>query len=368
MLAKQNKSIINFFIYNILKFLGYFITKNKNLWIFGERGGTQYVGNSKYLFQHILKNHKNIIPIWFTKDSYVHNEIKKEGGKVYYINSFKSIYYGLKAKCYIYSFGRKDIVNYTKKDSIFINLMHGTPLKLLKKYPIITDLVISTSMISKETLKKSFKNTTYIPITGLPRDAIFYNKIDKYKILKKFSLERYSDKTIITYLPTFRSFNTKYKPIFSENSKISELTNIIVFEKMHPYIGKLSSNNKSRNPSVIHIPYLNIDPQELLAITDILITDYSGCYIDFLLTEKPIIFYPYDFEEYSKYRGFFYDYDTVTPGIKAFNEMEVFDAIKKYLNNPDLDRDKRIKVKNMFHKYQDGKSAERVYQEIIKLL
>lgn len=117
-----------------------------------------------------------------------------------------------------------------------------------------------------------------------------------------------------------------------------------------------------------NISDLYIDTQELLRITDILITDYSSCYFDFLLTEKPIIFYPFDFKEYSKSQGFFFDYQKVNPGKIVYNEDSLIDAIEDYLINPEIDKQRRIKLKNKFHKHQDGQYSKRVFLEIRKLI
>ncbi len=40
------------------------------------------------------------------------------------------------------------------------------------------------------------------------------------------------------------------------------------------------------------------DAYPLLSLCDALLTDYSSIYFDFLLLDRPMIFYPYDFEDY----------------------------------------------------------------------
>jgi CDP-glycerol glycerophosphotransferase (TagB/SpsB family) len=101
---------------------------------------------------------------------------------------------------------------------------------------------------------------------------------------------------------------------------------------------------------------------------DILITDYSSIYFDFLLADKPIIFAPFDYEEYiTKDRELYYNYNEVTPGPKCRNWDEVLDWIVKFKENPKLFKEEREKIKKMFHKYQDGKNCERVFNEILNL-
>jgi len=113
----------------------------------------------------------------------------------------------------------------------------------------------------------------------------------------------------------------------------------------------------------------NVDTYELLARTHILIADYSSVYFDFLLTEKPIIFAPFDYENYIKNdREFYYDYDEVTPGPKCKDWDDVLDWIAKFTKNPSLFLQERIAMKNRFHQYQDGQNCKRVYEKITELV
>lgn len=352
----------------LLQILGYFIIKNNSIWIFGEGNGELFVNNSMYLFLHVLEKHKNIHPIWFTKRMKIVKKVNELGGEAYLFNSFKALFYGLIGKLYIHSFGRDDIINYSKKNAIFVNLYHGMVIKKLNQYNRKDDLDIASSKCTMEVRKKMFPNMKKLVITGEPRYDIFHKKINKIEIYKQHQFEEFANKKIISYLPTFRAWRKNYRPIFSDFHRITELDNAVIFERSHPreYFGTKKINSNFKN--IFDISDLDIDTNRVLAITDILITDYSSCFVDFLLTERPIIFYIYDYEEYSEKQGFFYDYEEVTPGIKVYTEDQLFEAIKMYMTNPELDKKRRIKIKKKFHKYDDGKSAERVYHEIINLL
>ena len=71
-----------------------------------------------------------------------------------------------------------------------------------------------------------------------------------------------------------------------------------------------------------------IDTNELLAITDILISDYSSIFYDYLATDKPVIFYIPDLEEYKNYRGLYIEPEEL-PGPCLTNLSEV----GKVINN-----------------------------------
>lgn len=101
--------------------------------------------------------------------------------------------------------------------------------------------------------------------------------------------------------------------------------------------------------NIIDLTTTSIDSQELLFNTDILITDYSSCYIDFLLLDRQIIFYAYDLDDYlAKDREMYFKYDDVTPGVKAVSFEQLFGQIEKGLKgNYQIDND-FIRVKNLF--------------------
>ncbi len=345
----------------LLSFLVIFLRKDDSIWIFGEASGKHYYSNTKHFFEYIVKNKKNIRAIWFTKDQKVINKIKQIDGEVYQINSFKALSLGLRARVYIHSFGRDDIVNYTLNKSIFINLYHGMNIKELSVYRRKDDLDIATSEVTKIARKKVFPNCKNVLISGEPKNDIFFTNTSKREILRKYDLEKYADKVIISYLPTYRNYRDSFKPLFSFEP---ELNGAVIFEKSH--IAENYTEHKFKN--IINLSNLDFDVQELLFITDILITDYSSCYFDFLLTERPIIFYLYDHQRYLKERGICYELDEFIIGDICKNEDQLLIEIRKYLDNYDASKDDIIKKKNKFHQFQDGNFSEMIYQEIMNLV
>lgn len=90
-----------------------------------------------------------------------------------------------------------------------------------------------------------------------------------------------------------------------------------------------------------------MDVYSFLNCTDIIVTDYSSNYYDYLFTEKTIILYVYDYEEYlTNDKGFVLDYFKYTPGIKARTLLELILAIKECLI-----KDENIVERNEIKKY-----------------
>ena len=106
----------------------------------------------------------------------------------------------------------------------------------------------------------------------------------------------------------------------------------------------------------------------LLPYVDILITDYSGMYSDFQLLNRPMIFIPYDLEEYSTYTGVTVNYDKFTAGPCVSSQKEFIAALSGYLHDSKKDESLRLKIMDFFHDYQDGKACERIQAELDKLI
>ena len=110
------------------------------------------------------------------------------------------------------------------------------------------------------------------------------------------------------------------------------------------------------------------DMYPLFFVIDLLITDYSSIFFDFLLTEKPVLFYPYDKDDYlANDRSMYDNYDMVTPGHIVCNFEEFYDKLQLFLNNPDAIKYSNVdykSIKEMYNKYSDSDSAKRTYQFI----
>lgn len=91
---------------------------------------------------------------------------------------------------------------------------------------------------------------------------------------------------------------------------------------------------------------------EVLAMFDLLITDYSSIYIVNLLLERPILFLPYDQGSISEDTGVLFDYDEVTPGPKPKSYAEFLNSIEGLLYNEMNYVENRKKIERKFNKIQ----------------
>jgi CDP-glycerol glycerophosphotransferase len=113
-----------------------------------------------------------------------------------------------------------------------------------------------------------------------------------------------------------------------------------------------------------------MDPAPLLKKADLLVTDYSSIYFDFLLLDRPIIFFPYDLERYfSRDRQFLFSYDELTPGAKVITETALYEKIVEELEHPnDEARAARLDLRDKSFQFIDAQASTRLWTEIKGLL
>ena len=127
---------------------------------------------------------------------------------------------------------------------------------------------------------------------------------------------------------------------------------------MHPFVKTRIDDSKYDN--LIDLSdYDNIN--DILLISEMLITDYSSVVFEYSLLERPILFYSPDRDLYKEERDFYYDYESFVPGPIITNTEELI----KGINNESFDKDKIIAFKKKFFDYLDGKSSKRFVDKII---
>ena len=394
-LIERFSSIRKSKIYEFVKDIGFpllikFISKffddaiDDNLIILGAYSGRLYIDNPKYLFEFLNKQSKNQV-IWITKNKDVTSELKKKGFNVLPFYSIKTIKLLRKAKYIFLSHGRLDIlpIKFSSLTKIILT-WHGTPIKIINlklektyaysKWNRIFKLKLEfneyvnfllTPTKAKEDhriLAKAFK----IPLSkifssGYPRNDILFLKNDDFMKKLKYKFEIASPiKRIILYAPTFRDdlvfrFPLTESELKSLNDLLKE-SNTTFLIKGHIFEEKIDMKKYDH----FQLIKKDTDIQELLLISDILVTDYSSMMFDYLLLNRPILLFAYDLEEYVKERGMYYNFEEIAPGPVLFNGKELIDAIKNIDKNDNNFKEKRELIKDRFNIFTDGKSIERI--------
>ncbi len=241
--------------------------------------------------------------------------------------------------------------------------------KILEKASKNTDYLIVSSSNIQDYYSEAFQiPKTKIKPLGLPRADYYFENHDiddlKSKFFEKYDLS--GDKKIVLYAPTFRD-EEKYNNVFDyldlEKFNQSLGDEYILALRLHPKIKKFYSGEISSEEQYIDCSDYPSE-QELLLISDILITDYSSIMIEFALLNKPIIFFTYDFESYmTEERGFYFDFKSTVPGPVVYDSNQLIDVIKS--NSFDENKISEF-VKTQFNEI-DGQSSKRVVDYLMKL-
>jgi CDP-ribitol ribitolphosphotransferase len=240
--------------------------------------------------------------------------------------------------------------------------------KVLKKAGEHTDYLIVSSRNIQEFYREAFQiPKTKIKPLGLPRADYYFEDHDIEDLKSKF-FEKYnfsSDKKIILYTPTFRD-EEKYNNVFDflDLEKFNESLGdeYVLALRLHPKIKKFYKDDISAGGDYIDCSDYPSE-QELLLISDILITDYSSIMIEFALLNKPIVFFTYDYDSYlNKERGFYFDFKSTVPGPVVYDSNQLIDVIK----NHEFDESRILEfVKTQFDEI-DGHASERVVDYLLK--
>ena len=238
---------------------------------------------------------------------------------------------------------------------------------MLKLISDKTDYLIISSTYNESYYSEAFQiDKSKIKALGLPRADYYFENHDIGKLRndfnKKYDID--SNKKIILYTPTFRE-NKEYNNVFNYldldefNNKLSD--DYVLVLRLHPKIKKFYSGDISINGEYIDCSnYKN--EQELLLLSDILITDYSSIMIEFGLLNKPIIFFAYDLDNYlSNERGFYLDYKKDLPGPVVYTTEELIDTISKGIDTSKL----KSFTETQFSQIDGGASA-RVVDFVLK--
>lgn len=371
---------IRLFLAHLLHALSCLSLRSKHTWVFiGWRrteNGEVFTDNTKYLYLYILKNHRSLKVIWLAKSRQVAKEMNEAGLPSYYEKSLAGIFYALCAGVTVLDAFLPEFNYRFIGTSKIVQLLHGKGMKAggystlpFKK----NDFIFTPSTFVEEILSDTFKADASLFVTGYPRSdgvlgcdyerPLHVNTKDEVFLAEA----RKQNRTTILYAPTFRRGQTEVD--LNSTLDLKNLNAFLHDIDAHFFVSlhtKYRSLHISNEFDRVHI----LSPQDFFPLykyIDILITDYSSVFTDFLLLDRPIIFYPYDFEEYVASEGVLIDYDTITPGPKAKNPTELVAVIKAVIANDTFKQEREV-ILNQYHTYNDNKSSERIIEILIKEL
>ena len=345
----------------------------KNMIVFSNFDGKGYGDNPKYICNKIDKSKYECI--WVVNDM---KEVMPIGIKKVKYGSLE--HYRALAEAHFWVDNmHKNMITQKRLGQIYIQTWHGEgPLKKIEYdsqelpqsyYNIIDhdvnmiDYFISGSEFKTKQCKRAFRYHGCILETGNPRDDIFFCK----KNYKESIFPNLKHKKWILYAPTYRKKKSnvinpdiiisRYREKFNEDC--------IILIKEHPNMTN-KANIYKYSENVINMSNYP-DTQELLMAADILITDYSSVYFDYMLLNRPIGFAVEDMEKYKNKRGFIFDNPKeYMPGPEIRNLSDIEEFIENIVSGNDLYKEARESVNDKINYYKDGNCCKRVAETFIK--
>lgn len=352
--------------------------RSKNIFIAKSFVGT----NTKMLYLYTVEHHHNAILLTDNQDQ--RDEFERQHFPVDSLFSLKSIWNIAWGKNIIMDQGNyTEPLKHLSPNQTTIQMWHGIPLKRMNRLSDITyDTMVSTSDYVNDTslshviIAKEYKDY------GYPRnDLLLKEHRNTDLILCDFELYKLAKRTfgtqskVIVYMPTHREASTEIEnpttplmPLdFNQLDQSLSALNVILIIKLHPFVMQFYQNFAPEDGYThihFHSPQGDIYP--ILKYTNILITDYSSVYFDFLLLNRPIVFFDYDYEEYSSNMGgFVYDYDENAPGEKVKNQTELTEVLASLIAGNDPYKKDRKKISDQFFTHQDSCATDRIMSAIL---
>ncbi|MCG2753479.1 MAG: CDP-glycerol glycerophosphotransferase family protein [Desulfobacteraceae bacterium] len=386
------------------------IRRDPGLTLVVHRPGTSFADNSKYFFvfaADLAVNKERFIML--TSEPSIQKRITDNGGRSVLHPTMVSAYLLLRCGKVVTDMDWFDFGTYPlTRGAKVIQLWHGAPLKhieldlyrkrlsltsrwmrpfiriqkaVIGRYPVYDAVVATSDWFISKAFSRCFKAKKFVA-TGYPRNDILFGfppegtaacrlawiNVDK-AALETVSACRSRGQKICLYVPTFRKeladpFQTVID--LSKLSAFAQQKDLLIVLKLHPYMH--GHSRISRYPNLLeYAPLCDVYP--LMPLCDLLITDYSSIFFDFLLFNRPIVFFAYDLESYLNHdREMYFDYDDMTPGAKCYTYDELEIQLESIVRRGCEDgyAEMRSRICSYAHDHKDNKATQRLIVDCLR--
>lgn len=337
---------INIIVFNLCRLIPF---RDKRLWIYGAREGDKYDENARYMFEYMNENHaKEIRSVWLTDNVKELCLVRSKGYEAYLNKSWKGKLLQLRAGVVLYchgliDFGTVPLVGGAEIvalwhgmgfKKIYNGKYSGAILKLKKTLDRLFSWTYRTMTPVTSEHAKKWVNEMFtlkyedIVITGQPRNDAF-RKLSRQKILSSLDID--VRKRVVIYMPTYRmpalgknAMHKIVKELYDSNELENALnaTESILLVKLHPLTPHIDLPQRE---NFIILDYSAVESnQDLMGVCDMLITDFSSCFVDYALLDRPIIFYTPDEKQFlEKSETLDNDFFRISAMNKATTPMEL---------------------------------------------
>jgi len=361
-----------------------FSKSKKNIWLIGGHNGMLYTDNSKVFYEYILDEHKEINIYWIIdKKSSINTQIR---GEKIIKGSIKNYLYFYNSQVNLFSDTfNSDIAPlafilpciraiYFKRYKVFLNhgriafnkvptfsyLVQKIKDSIYKSY----DLATASTKLEKLAMVGNGIKEENIEITGSARDDKLYNiKTKEQSILispswRGWLYENHSLKDT--------QYFDNYTKLLSDKKLNSYLkkNNIQIYFYLHHMFHKFYDEFKEYDNNQIKILEKDSELSQYIKTSNLLITDYSSVCADFYYLKKPVIFFQFDKDEYSKKIGSYINLKNDKFGEIGYNSSDIIDILIKTIERDYIISPSQENGEKFFINFIDKDNCKRIYNTI----
>lgn len=390
-------------VFRPLQFLLYFLSglvpRRASQWAFGCWSGHRFGDNAGAVFQYLNAHPQDDVEVgWVTNETAIRDQLRAEGVNAFLAWSPKGIWWTLRSGVFVYDSLPKDINFWLSRGARLVLLRHGIGIKKIERAIDATDHRLY-QLFHGSALQRAFWRVVlpwHLPVPDLlmacsPTHATqghwFYGTApDKIRItgfarhdhlLPAPPQDRATiptvgppippDRPVFVYLPTFREGMARQSFDWDVLAAAAEAADVTIAVKLH-YVdadrGVLGTDALEASTHLRMIDPL-MDPSDAYPHADGMISDFSSAPFDFMLLERPIVYYIPDIETFIDHRPLMYDLADVAVGPLCHDQAELATALRAArLQDIGEHRARYDELRHRFHTYAPGGASERVVDAI----
>lgn len=344
--------------------------------VFESLWGRRYSCNPAALYEYIDKNHPEYECVWLLNDTDI-----PIPGRARKVKRGTEEHRRCLATAKWFVFNNNMPRSFKKRDGqVIVQTMHGTPFKSfgldvkeeaeteqqrirVVERSALWDYLIAQGKFTKDMAWRWFRYDKTVLETGYPRTDALYAPDEEAAAEVRKTLGLPADKKVILYAPTWREMD-RFDMMLDLDEMRNRLSDeYVLLVRLHHFVAEFY---KVPEDGRFVFDAGGIEKiEDLFALTDVMITDYSSVMFDFALTGRPMIFFAYDLDEYTKEdRGSYFRIEDEAPGTLARTTPEVIDAVKSS-GSPDKEGDERTEAFiKKYLTYENPDSCAKVFDEV----
>lgn len=374
--------------------LGLFVHRRPRSWAFVMDRHQDFEGNLRTLAQHLLRRGDCHVYLLNHRRSFNESLVADCPGLILVQGgSWQEFLTRLRCRQVVISHGFNSVLGlYRRLTGVrLINVWHGIPVKAMgnlnpaeaEDASNLSSIAAGHRMLHTFTVSSELERTMMagcflldaqkIRVTGIPRTDVLL-AADKRDRRQKEIIEDIEGikgaRTLVLYAPTFRDYDRAAVGFTrAEMERINALAGqegFLFAIRVHPRERDLY---RDLGANLEHIISADAgrweDANAVLCATDLLISDYSSVWIEYLLLERPVCAYLWDEEAYRSRRGFLLELTSVLPGPVVRDVSQLLEALSKFAKAGFAlgeHADQHARARALFHRHRDGRSCERIYE------